>query len=64
MSEQAQARMVEASQEPSPVRGTAVWSAPTLLTLNPLGAPIAHIGLHVSAVVHSYRTDVFLPPHR
>jgi len=47
-----------------PFRGTAIWSAPTLLTLNPLGAPIAHIGLHVSAVIHSYRTDVFLPPHR
>jgi hypothetical protein len=48
----------------APTRGTAVWSAPTLLTLNPLGAPIAHITLHVSAVTHSYRTDTFLPPHR
>ena len=38
----------------TPMRGTAIWSAPTLLTLNPLGAPIAHIGLHVSAVIHSY----------
>ena len=46
-----------------PIRGTAIWSAPTLLTLNPLGAPIAHIGLHVAAVTHDYRTDVFLPPH-
>ena len=47
----------------TPMRGTAIWSAPTLLTLNPLGAPIAHIGLHVSAVIHSYKTDTFLPPH-
>ncbi len=47
----------------TPLRGTLVWSAPTLVTLNPLGAPIAHIGLHVSAVIHSYNTDTFLPPH-
>lgn len=46
-----------------PLTGDAIWSAPTLLTLSPLGAPIAHIGLHVSAVVHSYQTDLFLPPH-
>ena len=46
-----------------PVVGDVVWSAPTLVTLSPLGAPIAHIGLHTSAVVHSYETDVFLPPH-
>jgi hypothetical protein len=46
-----------------PVAGDVVWSAPTLLTLNPIGAPIAHAGLHVSAVLHSYETDTFLPPH-
>jgi hypothetical protein len=46
-----------------PVAGSVVWSAPTLLTLNPIGAPIAHAGLHVSAVFHSYETDLFLPPH-
>jgi hypothetical protein len=43
--------------------GDVIWSAPTLATLSPLGAPIAHVGLHVSAVVHSYDTDTFLPPH-
>jgi hypothetical protein len=47
----------------TPIRGTAIWSAPTLLTLNPLGAPIAHITMHVSAVIHDYQTDTFLPPH-
>jgi hypothetical protein len=47
----------------TPIRGTAFWSTPTLLTLNPLGAPIAHIAMHVSAVTHDYRTDTFLPPH-
>ena len=47
-----------------PLAGDLVWSAPTLLTLSPLGAPIAHVGLHVSAVLHSPATDTFLPPHR
>jgi len=46
-----------------PVAGDVIWSAPTLLTLNPLGAPIAHVGLHVTAVTHSYDTPTFLPPH-
>lgn len=46
-----------------PVLGDVVWSIPTLATLNPAGAPIAHAGLHVAAVLHSYETDVFLPPH-
>jgi hypothetical protein len=43
--------------------GDLVWSVPTLATLNPVGAPIAHAGLHVAAVTHSYDTDLFLPPH-
>jgi hypothetical protein len=47
-----------------PLTGDLVWSLPTLLTLNPIGAPIAHAGLHTSAVLHSYETDTFLPPHR
>ena len=47
-----------------PLTGDVVWSIPTLVTLNPIGAPIAHAGLHTSAVVHSYETDTFLPPHR
>jgi hypothetical protein len=28
------------------------------------GAPIAHAGLHTTAVLHSYETETFLPPHR
>jgi hypothetical protein len=47
-----------------PLRGDVIWSAPTLLTLNPIGAPVAHVALHTSAVLHSYETDTFLPPHR
>jgi hypothetical protein len=46
-----------------PVTGDLVWSVPTLATLNPVGAPMAHVGLHVGAVVHNYDTDLFLPPH-
>ena len=46
-----------------PVAGDVMWSVPTLLTLNPVGAPIAHVGLHVAAVTHSYNTSTFLPPH-
>jgi hypothetical protein len=46
-----------------PVAGDVVWRLPTLLTLNPIGAPIAHAGLHTSAVLHTYETDTFLPPH-
>jgi hypothetical protein len=46
-----------------PLAGDVVWSVPTLVTLNPVGAPIAHAGLHVSAVLHSYETGTYLPPH-
>jgi hypothetical protein len=48
----------------SPVAGDVLWSMPTLLTLNPIGAPIAHAAMHTTAVLHSYHTDLFLPPHR
>ena len=47
-----------------PAAADLVWSVPTLVTLNPIGAPIAHAGMHVTAVLHSYDTQVFLPPHR
>jgi hypothetical protein len=46
-----------------PTAGDVVWSVPTLVTLNPIGAPIAHAGMHVTAVLHSSETDTFLPPH-
>ncbi len=46
-----------------PLTGDLVWSIPTLATLNPIGAPIAHVGLHVSAVLHNYNSNLFLPPH-
>jgi hypothetical protein len=46
-----------------PIVGDVIWSSPTLVTLSPFGAPIAHVGLHVSAVVHSGETETYLPPH-
>ena len=56
-------RDFRSSELRKPVTGDVVWSVPTLATLNPIGAPIAHVGLHVSAVTHNYDTDLFLPPH-
>ena len=46
-----------------PVAGDLIWAVPVIATANPIGAPIAHAGLHVAAVTHSYDTDLFLPPH-
>ena len=46
-----------------PVAGDLIWAAPVIATANPIGAPIAHAGLHVAAVTHSYDTDLVLPPH-
>jgi hypothetical protein len=46
-----------------PVGGNPAWSLPTLLTANPIASPIAHAAMHVTAVVESYETEVFLPPH-
>lgn len=46
-----------------PLTGDVIWSVPTLVTLSPLGAPVAHVAMHVTAVVHGYHTDLFLPPH-
>jgi hypothetical protein len=52
------------SKVKKPLSGDLIWSVPTLATLNPVGAPLAHIALHVAAVTHSYETGTFLPPHR
>ena len=52
------------SKVTAPMRGALVWTMPSLLTLNPIGSVVAHVELHVAAVVHSYDGDTFLPPHR
>jgi hypothetical protein len=47
-----------------PMAGDLVWSPPTLLTANPIGGPIVHAAMHVTAVIDDYETEVFLPPHQ
>ena len=44
--------------------GNTIISVPTLVSANPIGSPIAHAALHISAVIHSPQTELFLPPHR
>jgi hypothetical protein len=44
--------------------GSTISILPTLVTANPVSSPITHVFLHVTAVVHSPGTDLFLPPHR
>ncbi len=44
--------------------GNTIISIPTLASANPIGSPIAHATMHVTAIIHSPKTEVFLPPHR
>ena len=44
--------------------GSTIGAVPTLVTANPVASPISHVFLHVTAVLHSPETDLFLPPHR
>ena len=45
-----------------PELGNTLISIPTMVTGNPVGSILAHSTMHVTAVTHSYETDVFLPP--
>jgi hypothetical protein len=44
--------------------GNTIISIPTLISANPIGSPITHAIMHIAAVIHSPKTDLFLPPHR
>ena len=44
--------------------GNTIISVPTLMSANPVGSPITHAIMHIAAVIHSPRTELFLPPHR
>ena len=46
----------------APETGNAIISMPMLLSTNPIGSVVDHAAMHVSAVAHSYETDVRLPP--
>jgi hypothetical protein len=45
-----------------PETGNTIISVPMLATGNPIGAVVAHVTMHTTAVVHTYETPVFLPP--
>jgi len=47
-----------------PNLGNTIMSIPTLVAANPIGSPLTHAIMHIAAVIHSPRTDLFLPPHR
>lgn len=47
-----------------PALGSTIAAVPTLVTANPLASPVSHVFLHVTAVLHTPETDLFLPPHR
>lgn len=44
--------------------GNTIISIPTFASANPIGSPIAHAIMHITAIIHSPKTDLFLPPHR
>ena len=44
--------------------GNTIISVPTLISANPMGSPITHAIMHIAAVIHSPKTELFLPPHR
>jgi hypothetical protein len=43
--------------------GSTIMSVPTLVTANPVASTVSHVFLHVTAVIHAPRTELFLPPH-
>jgi hypothetical protein len=47
----------------SPLIGNGVMSLAYLLTMNPLGAVLSHIAMHIAAVLHGISTTIQLPPH-
>jgi len=44
--------------------GNTIMSVPTLVSANPIGSPMTHAIMHITAVIHSPKTELFLPPHR
>lgn len=46
----------------APETGNTIISMPMLLSTNPIGSVADHAAMHISAVAHSYETEVRLPP--
>jgi hypothetical protein len=44
--------------------GNTIISIPTLVSANPVGSPITHSIMHITAIIHCPKTELFLPPHR
>ena len=44
--------------------GNTIISLPTLVSANPMGAPITHAMMHITVIIHCPKTELFLPPHR
>ena len=44
--------------------GNTIISVPTLVSGNPVGSPITHMIMHITAIIHCPETELFLPPHR
>jgi hypothetical protein len=45
-----------------PEFGNAIISIPMLATANPIGSVVAHASMHITADIHVYETDLYLPP--
>jgi hypothetical protein len=45
-----------------PETGNVLISIPAFATANPLGSFVAHVSQHVTAVTHSYESEIFNPP--
>ena len=45
-----------------PEIGNTLISIPAFATANPAGSVVAHVSMHVAAVLHCYETPTFLPP--
>ena len=46
----------------APETGNTLISMPMLLSTNPVGSIADHMAMHISAVAHTYETEVRLPP--
>lgn len=44
--------------------GSTIAVMPTLITTSPIASPISHVVLHMTAVVHTPDSELYLPPHR
>jgi hypothetical protein len=44
--------------------GNTIISVPTLVSANPIGSLVVHAMMHIAAIIHSPKTELFLPPHR